>query len=85
MLECPEYLDLAPEEGLKRIMKNRENPDRLDVEKLSFHKKVYEGYEEVYKMFQGRIYKVDAKQDLLSVTKDAFNKVYEFIVQNEKR
>ena len=79
------YLDLAPEEGLKRIMKNRENPDRLDVEKLSFHKKVYEGYEEVYKMFQGRIYKVDAKQDLLSVTKDAFNKVYEFIVQNEKR
>ncbi len=39
-------LDIDPQEGLNRINKNRSGElNRLDLENLSFHQKVHEGYE----------------------------------------
>lgn len=56
------FLDLSPEDGLKRIQSRKRDSDRLDQEKLSFHKKVYEGYQIVNNKFKDRIVRIDASK-----------------------
>jgi len=66
------YLDLDPQEGLKRIAKNKgREVNRLDLEELNFHVKVREGYEEVLKRFPARMARVDANQEIEKVLADA--------------
>lgn len=55
------FLDLSPEEGLKRMKDRTRGSDRLDEEALSFHEKVYEGYHIVNERFKDRIIRIDAK------------------------
>ena len=55
------FLDLDPATGLARIEKERAGQeDRLEQEKLAFHKKVYAGYIDLLKRYPDRIKKVDA-------------------------
>lgn len=56
------FLDLSPEEGIKRMQGREREADRLDIEKESFHQKVYEGYQIVNEMFASRIIKIDASR-----------------------
>lgn len=57
------FLDLEPEEGLKRIALHRSNEvNRLDLEKSSFHQKVHEGYQILLKKYPNRIIRIDASQ-----------------------
>ena len=63
------YLDVEPELGLKRISV-RNNLNRLDKEKLSFHKKVREGYHEVMKMYPERVVKIDANGTIDEMLQD---------------
>ncbi|MFA6829092.1 MAG: dTMP kinase [Bacilli bacterium] len=56
------FLDLTPEEGLARIQGRNRDSDRLDNEKLSFHKKVYEGYKIINEKYSSRIFSIDARQ-----------------------
>lgn len=59
------FLDLKPEEGLKRIAEHRSDEvNRLDLEKLSFHQKVYEGYKLLAEKYPERIITIDASQTL---------------------
>lgn len=59
------YLDIEPEKGLARIAKNgRREVNRLDMEKLEFHRKVREGYLWVAKQFPNRIVVLDAEKTL---------------------
>ena len=68
------YLDIKPELGLKRIMKHRTNDiDRLDLEKLDFHKKVRMAYLDLAQKFPDRIEIIDASQDLNTVKSDTLN------------
>ncbi len=61
MPEITFYLDLPPKEGLARIAAHRSDKvDRLDVEKLSSHEKVYEGYKIVNEKYKDRIVRIDA-------------------------
>ncbi|MDD6240770.1 MAG: dTMP kinase [Eubacteriales bacterium] len=65
------FLDLKPEEGLKRIALHRRNEvNRLDLEKLSFHQKVYEGYQILLKRFPERMARIDASQTIEEETKE---------------
>ncbi|WP_078543224.1 dTMP kinase [Litchfieldia alkalitelluris] len=65
------YLDLDPEVGLTRISKNKEREvNRLDLEEIHFHQKVYEGYEEVIKRFPERIVRINANQEVERVVSD---------------
>lgn len=65
------FLDIKPEDGLARIAKVRpDKEDRLEKEKLSFHKKVYTGYQEIVKKYPERIKVVDASQDVDYVVAD---------------
>ncbi len=65
------YFDLSPEVGLSRIDDNaKREKNRLDLEKLDFHKKVQEGYRIVNDRFSERIVKVDAEQSIEAVYED---------------
>lgn len=55
--------NVQPEVGMERINKNKEREqNRLDLEKMSFHQKVYDGYQILLKRFSDRIKEIDAGQ-----------------------
>lgn len=64
------FIDVKPEVGLSRINQNRTNKDRLDLEKTDFHRRVYEGYQQVKDRFKDRITVVDGNQSLEQVIED---------------
>lgn len=66
------FLDVIPNVGLSRI-NNRLSLDRLDLETIDFHERVYEGYEIVKTMFKDRIIVVDASRDLEIVVNEVYN------------
>lgn len=62
------YLDIEPEQGLARIAAGEgREVNRLDLEGLSFHHKVREGYRIVSGMFPDRIHQIDASGSLKEV------------------
>ena len=65
------YLDVTPEEGLKRIS-DRAYLDRLDQESLEFHQAVYQGYRQITGTFRNRIIVVNANRPLEEVIHDAY-------------
>ncbi|MCD3350744.1 dTMP kinase [Clostridium botulinum D/C] len=68
------YLDIEPEIGLKRISQNdKREVNRLDLEKLDFHKKVREGYFKVLEKYPNRINKINANQPIDKVFEDVKN------------
>lgn len=60
MPELTIFFDVSPSIGLSRIRSNDREVNRLDLEKESFHEKVYEGYQTICQMFPERIRRVDA-------------------------
>ncbi|MDR0271232.1 dTMP kinase [Paenibacillus sp.] len=62
------YLDIEPEAGLARIAASKEREvNRLDLEELSFHHKVREGYLKLAERFADRIVIIDASQTIEQV------------------
>ncbi len=53
------YIDIPVEVGLERITSNNRDVNRLDLEKVSFHSKVREGYLEIAKKYSDRIVTID--------------------------
>jgi len=66
------FVDVRPEVGLKRVFEtpNREI-NRLDLEKLNFHKKIYEGYQVLLDKFPQRIKKICGEAPIEQVAKEA--------------
>jgi dTMP kinase len=65
------YLDLDVEAGLERINQNKDREvNRLDLETLSFHRKVREGYLTLQEKFPERIIKIDADRTVSEVFED---------------
>lgn len=64
------YIDVDPRIGLSRIKANRREVDRLDLEEVSFHEKVREGYIEVAKRFKDRIKVIDGNRSPEEIYKD---------------
>jgi len=64
------FVDVRPEVGLERVFStpNRE-VNRLDLETLSFHQRIYEGYLRLVKKYD-RIKKVNGEQKLEQVVQD---------------
>ena len=78
------YLDISPEEGLRRIRQNENREvNRLDLEALDFHYRVYEGYERVMAMFPERVKRICASQPVEEVVMSASKFVYEKINRKE--
>ncbi|MEJ6400233.1 dTMP kinase [Nicoliella sp. Es01] len=77
------YFDLPVEIGLKRIADNRSDDEvnRLDVEEVSFYKRVHETYNQLALDHPERIVKVDATQQpdqvydaVLTILRDYLNR-----------
>ncbi|AFC33742.1 dTMP kinase [Paenibacillus mucilaginosus] len=59
------YMDVRPEVGLARIQADASRElNRLDLEKLEFHRKVREGYLQLLERYPERIVRIDAESDL---------------------
>lgn len=67
------FFDIDPETGLSRVMSNEaREQNRLDKEALSFHERVYEGYEQVMKRYGERIIRTDASLNKEVVTENVY-------------
>lgn len=72
--------DLEPKKGLSRIASNKDRErNRLDLETISFHEKVYKGYQILLDKFPNRIQSVNADQPLEQVGKEVLNKILLYI------
>jgi dTMP kinase len=74
------YFDISPEKGLKRIARHDgREVNRLDLESLDFHQKVYEGYQSLIKQYPDRIKVIDASKSKEEVFEQAYDIVKRFI------
>ncbi len=66
------FVDVRPEVGLKRVFEspNREI-NRLDLEQLDFHKKIYNGYLKLIELYPDRIKKINGEATKDKVVKEA--------------
>ena len=72
--------DLEPEEGLKRIEKNKgREVNRLDLEKLEFHKKVRDNFHALAKKYSTRYVIIDASKSLNEVEDEVYKIIKETI------
>lgn len=72
-------IDIPPTVGMKRIKANSRDVDRLDLEKISFHEKVREGYSIIANKYPDRVKLVDGNRPLVEVYKDVKELVYNII------
>jgi len=73
------YIDVKPSVGLARIQSNNREQNRLDLEKISFHEKVYEGYSIIKQKFPNRIKSINGEQDVDSVFNDTLKLILDFL------
>ena len=74
------FFDIQPELGLERVLSNSEREvNRLDLEALDFHQKVYQGYLSICEKFPERIVKIDASQDIEGVLHQVLEKIREVL------
>lgn len=74
------FFDIKPELGLERVHANSEREvNRLDLEALDFHQKVYQGYLSICEKFPERIVKIDASQDIDGVLDQVLEKIREVL------
>ena len=74
------FFDVKPEVGLKRVHTDSQREvNRLDLEKLDFHQKVYEGYLEICNKYPERIVKVDAHVNVGEVYRQVLERIREIL------
>lgn len=67
------YLDIDPEVGLKRAMKNRGSHDRIESETIAFHQKIREAYHLIQKEHPHRLKFLDAAKTPNAVFRQAID------------
>ena len=74
------FFDIQPEDGLKRVYANKDREvNRLDLENIDFHRKVYQGYLSLCDKFPNRIVKIDASLDIDHVYQQVLTKIIEIL------
>lgn len=74
------FFDVAPEIGLARIAQNASREvNRLDLETLDFHRKVYAGYQMVLERYPERITRVDASLSLEEVYQAVLGEIKKYL------
>ncbi len=72
------FIDVQPEVALKRIA-NRDKIDRLDLEEVSFHDKVYQGYLEVARVYNKRVEIINGTLPLEEIIEILYNKILNIV------
>ncbi len=70
------FIDVPPSIGLKRVFSNGRKVDRLDLESIEFHERVYEGYQILIKKFPDRIKVVDGTKPIEVVVEDTIKLIH---------
>lgn len=74
------FFDVKPEIGLSRVYANKDREiNRLDLEDISFHQEVYQGYLRICNMYPNRIEKIDASKTEEEVLKQAMTIIRELL------
>lgn len=73
------YLDLDPEEGLRRAQGIKSSQDRLEQEALEFHRKVRTTYLDLAREHPSRIYVIDAMQSQEEVFQEVCRKLLSYL------
>ena len=72
------FFDLDPEVGLQRIAANQQREvNRLDLDKMSFHKSVREGFLKLAEMYPNRYVVIDASKSPQEVADACINAIKE--------
>lgn len=80
------FLKIDPKKGLQRIAANKHRErNRLDLEELAFHERVYEGYQYLVKQFPNRIKVIQADDDIHTVAYQALNTIECFLKTYKER
>jgi dTMP kinase len=74
------FLNVAVQVGLDRL-KEREHKDRLDLESLSFHEKVFAGYEAILNEHRSDYVIVDANQSIDTVAQLSLTAIKKFLYE----
>ncbi|WP_082235848.1 dTMP kinase [Halobacillus massiliensis] len=78
------FFDIPPEEGLKRIAANdKREKNRLDLEKVDFHERVYEAYQMLIRKYSERIHPINANQEASKVYEEAKEVLHPFLLKKE--
>lgn len=76
---CTLFLDLEPEEGIKRLRVERKAMDRLDLENLQFHREVRQGFLHLADLYPNRIVILDAAAPIDQVVEKSVAAVQPFL------
>lgn len=74
---------IRPEEGMKRITTNKREKNRLDLEKMTFHEKVYDAYQMLAIQYPERIQVIDAMSPKEVVGKEALHVITRYLEKNK--
>lgn len=72
------YLEVDAETGLNRIqnVKSNRTKDRLELEEITFHQKVQEGYEKIIQEQNGRFLRIDASLSQAEVLENTWEELH---------
>ncbi|MFS0673836.1 dTMP kinase [Ornithinibacillus sp. 179-J 7C1 HS] len=74
------FFDIEPSKGLERISVNKDRErNRLDLENIDFHEKVYEAYQLLIKRFPERIHVINADQTMNKVEEDSLSLITQYL------
>jgi dTMP kinase len=74
------FFDIEPQKGLERIAANEDRErNRLDLENIDFHEKVYEAYQLLVQRFPERIHVINADQTIEKVAEDSLSLITQFL------
>jgi len=74
------FIDVPPKVGLKRVFDNQgRKVDRLDLETVEFHEKVYEGYLLLAKQFENRFIVIDGTNPVETVVEDTIQVIKTYL------
>lgn len=69
------FINVPPAIGLNRVFGNDRHVDRLDLESIHFHEKVYDGYLTIIERFKDRIIVIDGTKPLEDVVDDVITAI----------
>lgn len=72
------FLDLPPDYGRRRLEASRD-PDRLELENMSFHYRVYEAYMKLREMHPQRYISVDATSGIEKIAEEISRRFDEYV------
>ena len=73
------FFDLDPKEGLKRGQARGEGADRLELESMDFHQRVYDGFNGLCLRYPDRFKRVDASMGIHDIHKETINRILQLL------